>query len=354
MTVYIGVDFHARVQTVSYLTTEDGEVHQLELHHQDKEKVRAFYAQFIGPVMVGFETSGYAYWFEEMLEELGHEVWIGDPAEIRRQARRRQKNDRRDANLILELLYQGGFPRLHRQSPESRLVLQQLRYRHRLVKMQTGLQNALKYMALSRGISLGCKLTTTRGQELMLALPFSEVLGQQRDQLVSLLREVGARIKPVQQWLEQQAAQDVRVRALMTHPGIGPLTALCTVHTLWPMERFKNGRKVTAFVGLDPVENASAERRRMGPISKAGSRLLRFLLVEAGQVAIRQDQGLKHLYGRVQQRRNVQKAKVAVARQLLVRSFIMLRDQIDYAEFLSRGVAARSSGVAHRLARGDA
>ena len=70
MAVYIGVDFHARRQTVRYLTTEDGEIHEIELHHQNKTEVRAFYAQFTGEVIVGFETSGYAYWFEEMLEEL--------------------------------------------------------------------------------------------------------------------------------------------------------------------------------------------------------------------------------------------------------------------------------------------
>jgi len=126
MSVYCGVDFHARVQTISYLTTEDGEVQQVELHH-GQDDVRAFYAQFQGEVIVGFETSGYAYWFEELLEELGHQVWVGDPAEIRRLARRRQKNDRRDADLILALMVSGDFPRLHRQSAESRQVLQQLR-----------------------------------------------------------------------------------------------------------------------------------------------------------------------------------------------------------------------------------
>lgn len=342
MTLYCGVDFHARVQTVSYLTTEDGEVHQIELHHE-KDDVRGFYAQFTGEVIVGFETSGYAYWFEEMLEELGHQVWIGDPAEIRRQARRRQKNDRRDADLILELMINDGFPRLHRQSAESRLVLQQLRYRHRLVKIQTMVQNSLKFMALSRGVSVRSKLTSRRGQELILALPLSEVLGQQRDELVTLLRELSAKIKVVQEWLEAQSRQDERVSRVMTHPGIGPLTGLCLVHTLLPFDRFANGRKVSAYIGLDPVEHSSGERRRIGEISKAGSRLLRYLLVEAGQMAVRQDQDLKNLYYRVQLRRNNQKAKVAVARQLLVRSYIMLRDQIDYAEFLRRGVAARSS-----------
>jgi transposase len=119
MTVYCGVDFHARSQTISYLDTAEGEVHSRELHHQ-KDDVRSFYQQLSGEVIVGLEASGYSSWFEEMLESLGHQVWVGDATEIRRLARRRQKNDRRDAEHILELLLKGEFPRLPRQTAESR------------------------------------------------------------------------------------------------------------------------------------------------------------------------------------------------------------------------------------------
>src|SRR5262245_34554110 len=154
MTVYIGVDFHARQQTISYLTTEDGVIQHLVLLHEDVKLVRAFYEQFAGQqVVVGFESSGYAAWFEELLEELGCEIWIGHATYIRQFAKRRQKNDRRDADLILELLYKGDFPRIHRYARRTRAVLQQLRYRHRLVKMRTMAVNMMVFMASSRGIT---------------------------------------------------------------------------------------------------------------------------------------------------------------------------------------------------------
>src|SRR5436853_7213327 len=76
-TIYIGVDFHARQQTICYLKTETGELVFHELKHQDKQKVRAFYAQFPGPVIIGLEASGYSPWFERLLGELGCEVWLG-------------------------------------------------------------------------------------------------------------------------------------------------------------------------------------------------------------------------------------------------------------------------------------
>ena len=123
MTVYIGVDFHARQQTISYLTTEDGEIQRRQLDHGQPDEVRQFYGQFAGQrVVVAFESSGRGAWFEELLEELGCEIWIGHATAIRLFARRRQKNDRRDADLILELLVRGDFPRIHRYSAESRAV----------------------------------------------------------------------------------------------------------------------------------------------------------------------------------------------------------------------------------------
>jgi transposase len=122
MTVHIGVDLHARQQTLSYVDTSDGELHRRELHHR-RDDVRRFYEQFAGEVIVGVEACGYTQWFEELVEDLGHTLLVGDAAEIRRLARRRQKTDRRDADLILDLLAHDEFPRLYRYPAASRACL---------------------------------------------------------------------------------------------------------------------------------------------------------------------------------------------------------------------------------------
>ena len=326
------------------MTTEDGEIHHLVLLHESPLQVRAFYEQFAGQhVIVGFEGSGYAAWFEELLEELGHEIWIGHATYIRQFAKRRQKNDRRDADLILELLVSGDFPRIHRYSAATRQILQQLRYRHRLVKMRTAATNMLLFMASSRGHTFRTQLQSKRGQARLAQLPLPEPLAQQRDELLQLLQQLDQKIAAVEQWLKQRTCQDAAVQRLQTHPGIGLLTSICIRYTLECVERFANTRKVSAFAGFDPMEDQSDKRWRMGAISKQGSRWLRFFLVEAGQVAIRKDAELAHVYKRVLLRGGHAKAKVAVGRRLLVRTFIMLRDEIDYAEFQRRGVAARSA-----------
>jgi transposase len=343
MPVYCGVDFHARQQTVCYCDTTDGDFRLRELDHQ-KDEVGSFYSQFTDEVIIGLEASGYSTWFVELLESLGHQVLIGDAAEIRRVARRRQKNDRRDARLLLDLLLKGEFPQVHRPSFESREVLRHLRYRHKLVQMRTRAKNSLQALAFSAGSAGRAKLLSQKGRERFMQLPMSAAMARQREEWLSLVEEFNVRIKDVDQWLEQQARRDDRVLRLQMHPGIGLLTSLALAHSLEPVTRFDGGRKVAAYVGLEPMEYSSGDKQRFGSISKGGSRLLRYLLVEAAQITVRRDEELKRFYLRLLHRRGAQKAKVAVARKLLIRGYILLRDGIDYAEFLRRGVEARLGG----------
>jgi transposase len=295
MTLYIGVDIHARQQTLSYLDTSDGTTGWVELSHE-RDDIKEFYSQFQGEVIVGIEACGYSNWFEELMEELGHKLLVGDAAEIRRLARRRQKNDRRDADLLLDLLVQREFPTLFRYPKESREVLRQLRYRHKLVKLRTMVANSLHALAINAGLSLRAKLLTSGGRRQLRALQLSLISREQRDELLSLADELTRRIGTVEQWLRAQAQSDVRVLRLQTHPGVGLLTSLCLVHTLGDLSRFSSTRKVAAYVGFDPMEDSSAERKVYGGISKAGSRLLRYLLVEAGQTAAKDDEHLKQFY----------------------------------------------------------
>ena len=340
-TIYIGVDFHARQQTVCSLKTDEGVVKTRNLKHQDKDEVRAFYQRFSGRVIVGLEASGYSPWFEQLLEELGHEVWLGDATEIRRRARWRQKNDRRDAELILDLLVHDEFPRLHRPAPQSREILRMLRYRQKLIKIRTMGKNSLQALALQSGLAKRSHLFTKTGQQELRRVQMSPAMQWQREQWFQLLEPLNERLLDTMLWLKQQSRDDARIKLLRSHPGIGLLTSLCVVHTLWPVSRFRNQRKVAAYAGLEPMERSSAERKHFLGVSKAGSRVLRYLLVEAAHTAVKKDDDLKRFYQRLASRRGRPKAKTAAARKLLIRSYIMLRDEIDYAEFRRRAVAAR-------------
>jgi transposase len=340
--VYLGVDFHARTQTVCWCDTENGVIHQRTLDH-DRDDVRGFYAQFAAPAIVGLESSGYAAWFHRLLAELGHQVQVGDAFQIRQFAKRRQKNDRRDAELLLDLLLRGDFPAVHVPPPASREVLSLLRYRHRLVRMRTMLRNGLQAVALNHQLRLGPRLWTQRGQQQFTALPLGGADAAQRTHSLELLTALAEQTTAIEQQLERRAAADARVARLRTHPGVGLLTALAVVHTLEPVTRFDRARRIAAYCGLDPQEHSSGDTTRFGHISKQGNRLLRFLLVEAAHTAVAtgQDDDLRRFYFHLRSKKHPAVATVAVARKLVLRLYRMLRDEIDYDEFRRRGRDAR-------------
>ena len=179
----------------------------------------------------------------------------------------------------------GEFPTLFRYSKESREVLRQLRYRHKLVKLRTMVVNSLHALAINAGLSLRAKLLTRDGRQQLRGLSLSPISQQQREELVSLADELTRRIGTVEQWLKEQAKQDVRVQRLQTHPGVGLLTSLCLVHTLGDVSRFSTLRKVAAYAGFVPMEDSSAERKAYGGISKALRGFSMFELGKVGTVA---------------------------------------------------------------------
>jgi transposase len=341
MTLYIGVDLHARQQTVAYCDEETGEVNSVTLHHE-RDDVQGFYQQFAGrEVIVGVEAIGFTLWFERLMLQLGYSLWLGHARIIRQWARRRQKTDDRDAVLILELLLRGEFPRVHRPSPESLEVMRLLRMRHKMIKIRTMLRNMLQATAIGQGVAVRRRLFSQSGQELLTAVALTPAQEEQRQWITDQLATLAPRIHHLDHELAQRAAADQDVQLLQTHPGIGPLTALAVVHKLRPVRRFANGRKVVAYVGLDPVEWSSADKTRRRGISKEGSALIRFFLGQAAWAAIKHDAELRRFYFRLNHRKGAPKAITAVARKLVIRCFIMLRDGVDYPTFLRRGQAAQ-------------
>jgi transposase len=147
----IGCDFHPSYQQIAMLDLVTGEMVEKALSHERKEEVRAFYAGLEGSVRVGIEASGQSQWFERMLVELGHEVWIGDAAKIRASCERKQKTDRRDADLLLRLLAENRFPRIWMPTAVERDDRQLLLHRHKLVRIRTQVKNQLQALALNQG-----------------------------------------------------------------------------------------------------------------------------------------------------------------------------------------------------------
>jgi transposase len=325
----IGCDFHPSYQQIAMVDTETGELWEGRLEHESGE-ARRFYQGLSGSVRVGLEAVGNSQWFEQLLAELGQELWIGDAAQIRSLVVRRQKTDRRDARHILDLLVDGRFPRLWVPSAQMRDLRQLLRHRQKLVEMRTQVKNQLQHLALNQGVRRKRRLWSVAGRLVLESLPLQGWTARRRSDLLAMLDRLEVQVGEMDRAVRAEAEQRPEVRLLMTHPGVGPVVGLAYVLTLGPVARFPRGKQVASYLGLIPSEHSSGGRQKLGSISKQGNTMMRTLLVEAAQTAARFDEELRRDYQRLAAKKHTALAKVMVARKLAVRMYWMLREQKPY------------------------
>jgi transposase len=340
----IGCDFHTRYQQIAMLDDSTGELIERRLDHESGE-AQSFYRSLPKPVRVGVEATGPLAWFERLLAELGHELWIGDSAKIRAREVRKQKTDERDAQLLLELLLTNRFPRIWVPTPAERDLRQLLWHRHKLVGMRTMLRNQLHFLAMSQRLCRKHRLFTKKGRRELQVLSLGPWSHRRREELLQLLDRLEPSIAQLDQAILAEAQLREDAARLMTHPGIGPINALAFVLTIGPITRFERSKKLVSYLGLNPSEHSSGGKRRWGAISKQGNTLVRWLLIEAAQNAVRFDSELRQDYQRLKSRRGHAVAQVAIARKLAVRMFWMLRSGADYARLVRMQGSPRGSLV---------
>jgi transposase len=334
----IGCDLHASQQSIAMLDRETGEIVERTLKHEGTT-VRDFYAGLPSPVVVGIEATGSMGWFLGLMADLGITCHVGHPAKIRTSETRRQKHDRRDAALLLTLLAEDRFPAIWMPSSELCDLRALLRHRDQWVRMRTRVKNALQGIALAQGVRRGAGLWSRSGQATLAALPLSPHAGHRRSALQALHDHLTTQIDDLDQQVSRQAQERPQARRLMTHPGVGPVTGLATEVFVGDPARFADAKALASYVGVIPSEYSSGDRQRLGKLTKQGNPLLRCLWCEAAIHAVRHDAALGRFFRRKLHQKGLGKARVAVARKLGIRLWIMLRDQIDYEEFCRRGLA---------------
>jgi len=346
--IIIGCDYHPGFQQIAFVDTETGECGERRL--AQREEAETFYRDLHkkgGRVRVGMEASGHARWFERLLTELQFELWIGDAAEIRTKRVRKQKTDRQDAQLILKLMLEDRFPRIWVASWENRDLRQLLWHRHRMVQARTRIMNQLQAVALNEGLRYKKRLWREAGREQLELLRLAPWASRRRHDLLELLDRLNPTIAQLTTAVEEEVEKCPEAQRLMTHPGVGRLTALAFVLIIGRTDRFQGGKQVASYLGLVPEEESSGDRRRLGHISKQGNSLLRFLLVEAAQVTVRSDSEWRGKFFHLAMRRGRKIAKVAMARRLAVRLYWMWRRRWNYEQLTKFGSHAGQPGHPH-------
>ena len=338
----IGCDFHPSWQQIAWLDSETGETGEQKLVHASGD-AKIFYQRLAAPVLIGMEATGNSQWFIELVEDLGHEIWIGDAAQIRASYVRKQKTDKRDAAHILKLVVEGRFPRLWMPDREQRDLRQLVLHRHKLVMIRSRVKNELQHLSLNKGMQKKRTLWSQAGQKLLRELPLKPWASCRREDLLGLLAMLNQQVSRLDAAVQRAAEENPQAKLLMTQPGVGPNTALAYVLTIGDVSRFPRGKQVASYLGLIPREESSGGRQKLGAITKQGNRMLRSLLVEAAQVAVMHDAGLRKQYLHRCHQKPKAVAKVAVARKLAVRLYWMLRTQKPYPEVVR---IESSSGLA--------
>src|ERR1039458_6313441 len=247
--IIIGADYHPSFQEIAFLDQDTGECGERQLSHSDHEAERVYrdLKQRGVSVRVGMEATGYSRWFERLLAELGFEKWIGDPAEIKTKRVRKQKTARQDAQLLLKLLLENRFPLIWVPSPENRDLRQLLWHRHRLVQMRTRIMNQLQAVAMNEGYRWKKKLFSEQGRALLEKLALAPWASRRRQELLELLDRLNPTIEELTAAVEREAKKRPEVLRLMTHPGVGPLTALAYVLIIGTPTRFQRGKQIGTY-----------------------------------------------------------------------------------------------------------
>jgi len=239
------------------------------------------------------------------------------------------------------------FPQIWVPSGENRDLRQLLWHRHRMVQARTRIMNQLQAVALNEGLRSKKRLWREQGREQLETFRLARWASRRRHDLLELLDRLNPTIAELSQAIEQEVEKCPEAQRLMTHPGVGPLTALAFVLIIERADRFQCGKQIASYLGLVPLEDSSGNRRRLGHITKQGNSLLRFLLVEAAQVTVRTLPEWRSKYVHLTMRRGRKIAKVAMARKLAVRLYWMMRKGWDYEQVKKFGSHAGQPGHRH-------
>ena len=342
----IGVDYHPSFQAIAFFVEETGEYGEQELNHSDGQAER-FYRDLKQrgiSVRVGMEATGHSRWFERLLAELGFELWIGDPAEIKAKRVKKQKFDREDARLLLRLLRENNFPQIWVPDAENRDLRQLLWHRHRLVQMHAD-HESVACTGNERRLLLEEKAVQRKRASAVRKASVSSLGQSPPARVIGTPGSHGPHNRRVNRSCRAGSQEETR-----GHTADDASRCWCADGTGLRVDHrnsdaVSTGKQIGTYVGMIPCEESSARKQRLGHISKQGSSLLRFWLVQAAQAAVRIHPDWRRRYMHLAMRRHKNIAKVAMGRRLAVQLYWMWRNGCDYSASVGFGSYAGQLGT---------
>jgi len=333
--VYAGIDLHRRFSQVAVIN-QKGELLKSERVENNIEEFSKFLDGVGKPVEAVIEATGNWFWLLDLLEEKKIETTLAHPLKTKAIASAKIKTDSIDAETLAQLLRTNLVPESYIATQKERELRDLLRYRWSLVRERTLLKNKIHAILAKFNLGLdfeGTDLFGKKGKRYLsqTALPNLKPLYQEIvKEYLSLIGELETRIKSADSKIEKEAKLDRQTKLFLSIPGVGYQTALLLSAEIGDFTRFGNAKKLVGYVGLAPSTYASAGKVRQGRITKLGNPYVRWALVQTAHRIVRSDPYLKEFYERVSRRSGTKKAKVAVARKVLVSAYYMIERNQTY------------------------
>jgi len=344
--LYLGIDQHKRQLTVN-LRSEDGSVILQRQVSTQWEKVRAFFADLAakaqpeGGFFAILEVCGMNPWLLAILKEHGcRETVVIQPTE-----RSKQKTDRRDAGELAHTLWvhrrqflDGNHPlglrRIQPPTPQEADDRQLTVLRARLTRKRTAVLNGVHKILSKHNLEQACptkKFQTKKVRRWLTELELPVLDRMELNLLTPQWEQLDEQLEAVEAKLAERAAADEQVKLLETVPGMGHYSAVAISSRIGNVERFKHADSLANFFGLTPgCRNSGEATKRLGSITKRGSKIVRYLLNQAVIKILRYDGAMRTWFKRIKKRRGAKIARVAVMRRLVTIIWHMLKKKQKY------------------------
>lgn len=329
---YTGIDLHRKT---SFFTTidESGQIVRKSNLANDEGRILSYLNALIEPTRIVIESTANWYWLYDLLTDNGFDVVISNPVKTKAIASARIKNDKLDSHMLAQLLRANLVATVHASSRQTRELKELLRHRSKLVRDSVRMKNRIHNIMAKNNLTVPVSdLFGLKGLEFLEHAPLPGYQRRQVETYLDLYKSIKEQVTELTYDIYEKAKTNAMAKLLMTIPGVGPITAMFMVAEIEDISRFPSYRHLASYAGIVPCLDASAEKQRIGGITKQGSPYLRTALVEAAQASTRTRSRLNIFFRRRIVRAGYQKAIVATAHKIIQYTYFILRDQIPYRE----------------------
>jgi transposase len=329
----VGIDLHKHSITICVLDEARDVLFRQTIPCTRRDAILETF-RGLDPFQAVIEATASYYWLVELLEPLAKRIVLANPKRLRVIAESTRKTDRIDAYVLAFFLALDMIPQAHQPTPRQRQHRALVRQRQYLQGQVTAIQTKIRRI-LSDYNADRRDLFTIAGLDYLAKCSLNDsdqlIVKQLTDQWYFLKIQLAALAKRLQQFAKQAPAAEAEARALVASiPGVGPVTTDVVISELGDVRRFSSAKKVCAYAGLVPIVRESAGKRKELSITKEGSGLLRWALIQAAWRVVGQTRRWGATFARLKKRRGAKKAIVAIARRLLTVIYSILKQGRPY------------------------